>query len=91
MPPVNIHPTVRFALYLFSAIGTVAVSYLVAKDYIGDAETAAWGGLVALVNVLAASNVSQPEDEEGATDGVTVLIVVALVLLCLVLLGVIPR
>lgn len=57
MPSVNVPAPVRFGLYLFSAIGTVLIGYLMAKNYIGDAETAAWGGLVAIINVLAASNV----------------------------------
>lgn len=52
----NIPPKVRFAVYLITGIGSVAVSYMVAKNMIGDAELTAWTALVGLVNGMAASN-----------------------------------
>lgn len=59
MPPVNIPPSVRFALYLISAVGSVVVSYLLAESYIGENETALWAGLVAIINAVAASHVQR--------------------------------
>lgn len=56
MPSVNIPASVRFGLYLLSAFGSVFVAYAFAKGYIGDAETACWAGLVAVVNGIAAAN-----------------------------------
>lgn len=49
---------VRVALYVLSALGSVVVSYLSVKHFIGDAEVALWGGLVAVVNTMAGLNVS---------------------------------
>lgn len=56
MPTINIPPKVRFALYLLSALGSVVVAYLAGRGIIGEAETAAWAGVVAIVNGLAAAN-----------------------------------
>lgn len=56
MPTINIQPKVRFTLYLLSALGSVVVAYLFSRGLIGDAETAAWAGVVAIINGLAAAN-----------------------------------
>jgi hypothetical protein len=64
VPAVPIPPVARFVLYLLSAIGTPVVGYLLAKGYIGEAETALWGGLVVIVNAIAASNVTEPYSGE---------------------------
>lgn len=56
MPTINIPPKARFVLYLLSALGSVVVGYLAARGFIGDAELAAWAGVVAIVNGLAAAN-----------------------------------
>ena len=56
MPTVNIPPKARFALYLISALGSVVVAYLAGQGIIGESETAAWAGVVAIVNGLAAAN-----------------------------------
>lgn len=55
---LNPPPKVRAALYVLTAVGSVVVLYLKAKHYIGDDEVAFWGGLVAVVNSMAALNVS---------------------------------
>ena len=55
MPSINIPPKVRFYLYLFSALGSIAIGYAVAKQYIGDAEVVAWTGFAGLINGLSAS------------------------------------
>lgn len=50
---------VRAALYLLSAVGSVVVSYLSVKHYIGDAEVALWSGLVGVIGSMAALNVAK--------------------------------
>lgn len=47
---------VRAILYVATAVGSVVVAYLKVKGYIGDAEIALWGGLVTVVNSMAALN-----------------------------------
>lgn len=56
MPTINIPAGIRFALYLLSAIGSVVVAYLFARGIVGEAETAGWAGLVAIINGIAAAN-----------------------------------
>ena len=67
---VNIPAKVRFTLYLLSALGSVVVAYLVAKGHFGEAETAAWAGLVAIVNGLAAAR-TDLSDASNASVTVT--------------------
>ena len=61
---LNLPPKVRLGLYLFTAIGSAFAAYLFTKGYIGDAETALWAGLVAIVNTLSAANVPSLRDVE---------------------------
>ena len=92
MPTLNIPPTVRFVLYLVNAVGSVVVAYLFAKGYVGEPETAAWAGLVAIISGIAAANTSITGavvvDEEGAGElrfiGLVVVgVVIAVILLAL--------
>lgn len=55
MPRVNIPPKVRFGLYIFGAVASLLVVYAVDKSWAGDAEVRLVSGLVALLNLLAAS------------------------------------
>jgi hypothetical protein len=91
MPNVNIPPMVRFIAYLVAAVGSVGVAYAVAKGYAGDAESAAWTSLVAVITGIAAANTNlgTADDEDGLTDMGTVVVVVLVVLLLMILLGVI--
>jgi len=50
---------VRAALYVLSAVGSVVVSYLSVKHYVGDAEVALWSGLVAVIGTMAGLNVGK--------------------------------
>ena len=67
MPQITLSKNVRLALYLIGAIGGAVVTYLVAKDVIGDAEVGLWTALSALLSTLAAANVrnSAPADDDG--------------------------
>lgn len=62
MPTINIPPKVRFALYVVGALASLGVVYAVDKAWAGDAEVRFVQGLVALLNVLAAANVSSPRN-----------------------------
>lgn len=62
----NIPYKVRAALYILTAIGTPVVGYLLAKDVIGELEVSLWGGLVTVVNSMAALNTSP---NKGEIDG----------------------
>lgn len=59
----NIPPKVRAGLYVATAIGTPIVTYLFAKDVIGELEVVLWGAEVTVVNAMAALNVSNPEEK----------------------------
>jgi hypothetical protein len=48
----------RFALYLVGAVATPLIAYLFSTGRIGEAEVTLFGAYVALVNLLAASNVN---------------------------------
>jgi hypothetical protein len=50
---------IRRAIYIATAIASILVTYGTAKGWhwLGEAELAAWGSIVALVNGLAAYNV----------------------------------
>lgn len=53
---INLPSKVRQALYVFTAVGTPVVGYLLVKDIIGDAEVALWGAEVTVISVMAAFN-----------------------------------
>lgn len=57
---LNLPSKVRFAIYVFNGIGSIAVVYLTAKGLIGDPEVAAWTALSAFTSTMAALNVSNP-------------------------------
>jgi hypothetical protein len=50
-------PTARFVLYLIGALATPLIAYLFQRGTIGEAEVTLFGAYVALINLLAASNV----------------------------------
>lgn len=57
---INLPSKVRAALYVFTALGTPIVAYLLAKGIIGELEVALWSGEVAVVTSMAALNVTIP-------------------------------
>jgi len=65
MPTITIPPRVRFALYVASAVAVLIGTYLTDKGYPwwGEAEAKLLAGCVALVNVLAAANVTRAPAE----------------------------
>lgn len=54
-PTITVSPTVRQALYALTAVGSLVVTYLGAKNFIGAAELAMWTGWTTLVMSLAVS------------------------------------
>lgn len=54
-PTITVSPTVRQALYALTSVGSLVVTYLGAKNYIGAAELAMWTGWTVLVMSLAVS------------------------------------
>jgi hypothetical protein len=97
MPPLNLSAKARLAVYIVTGVGSALVAYLVARDVIGDAEVTLWAAIAALVNGLAAINVSDrsthlflPDDRErgrGHVDLATALLVGVVALVVLALLG----
>lgn len=59
---INISAQVRQALYIFTAIGTPIMVYLLAKDLVSDLEMALWSAEVLVVSGLAAFKTT-PEGE----------------------------
>lgn len=49
---------VRAIIYVVTALGTPAVAYALARHWIGPLEVTLWSAEVAVVNTLAALNVS---------------------------------
>ena len=70
MPPINIPPRVRFALYLLAAFGLLAVNYAAEKHWAGASEVRFVSNLAALLQVLAAAktNLSDTAAQAEATD-----------------------
>lgn len=60
---INVPPTLRFALYVATVLGTPLVAYLRARGIIGDLEVTLWGAEVAAVTAMAAFNVPSPSVE----------------------------
>lgn len=58
---VTIPPQLRLFLYVFTALGTPVMIYLMAKDYIGDPEMILWGAEVTAISALAGFNT--PRDQ----------------------------
>lgn len=59
---ITIPAKVRQALYIFTALGTPVVMYLVAKGFIGEVEMTLWSAEVLVVAGLAAFKTT-PEGE----------------------------
>lgn len=59
---INLPAKVRMALYLFTAIGSPVMVYLLAKDIVGELEMALWSAEVLVVGGLAAFKTT-PEGE----------------------------
>lgn len=62
---IVIPPRVRFGLYIASAVAVLVGTYLTDKqyDWWGEAEAKLLAGVVALINILAAANVTRPNAE----------------------------
>jgi len=58
---VNFPPKVRAAIYIFTALGSPVVGYLLAKEIIGQLEMSLWLAEVTAVTIMAGLNVSSPE------------------------------
>jgi hypothetical protein len=58
-PTLNLSANLRLAIYIVSALGSLVIAYGQAEGWgwLGESELALWGGIVALVNGLAAINV----------------------------------
>lgn len=68
MPTISLNPTVRFCLYLLSAVGSAVAAYLFAKGYVGDAELGLWAAIVAIVNGIAAANTNTGGEHRADDD-----------------------
>lgn len=55
---------IRAALYVFTAIASPVVAYLLAKAYISELEVGLWSAEVTVVTALAAFNTKPNEGEE---------------------------
>lgn len=53
---LNIPYKVRAALYVFTAVGTPVIAYLLARGIIGELEVGLWSAEVTVVTALAAFN-----------------------------------
>jgi hypothetical protein len=60
---LNVPYKIRAALYVFTAVGTPVVTYLLARQIIGDLEMALWGAEVTVVAALAAFNTTPTKGE----------------------------
>lgn len=58
---MNLNPPskVRAALYIFTAIATPIVAYLLAKGFIGTLEVTLWSAEVTVVSAMAGFNVTK--------------------------------
>lgn len=60
---INLPSRVRAGLYIFTALGTPVVGYLLDKGIIGTTEAALWAAEVSVVTVMAALNVTSSESK----------------------------
>lgn len=58
---LNPPPKVRTALYIFTGVGSLVVTYLCVKELIGVAEVALWTGFTTFIAGMAGFNVPKPE------------------------------
>lgn len=59
---LNIPYKIRAALYILTAVGTPIVTYLAARQIIGDLEVVLWSAEVVVVSTIAAFNVTKDEE-----------------------------
>lgn len=60
---LNLPPMVRVSIYVVSAFGTPVVTYLFAKELVGQLEVSLWGAFVTVANTMAALNVNPEENK----------------------------
>ena len=67
---LNIPYQLRAAIYVFTAVGTPVVAYLLSVGIIGELEVALWSAEVAVASSLAALNISPAADaiNKASTD-----------------------
>ena len=65
MTTINLPPRVRFGLYIASAVTVLVGTYLTDRgvSWWGEAEAKLLAGVVALVNILAAANVTRAKPD----------------------------
>lgn len=56
---LNPPPKIRAAVYVFTALATPVMTYLLVKGYIGEAEMALWGAEMTAVFAMAGLNVTE--------------------------------
>lgn len=56
---LTIPPKFRAGLYVFTLLGTPVISYLFAKQFIGELEVALWGAEVTAVSAMALFNINR--------------------------------
>lgn len=61
---LNVPYKVRAALYVFTAVGSPVMAYLLAKGFVGELEMVLWSAEVTAVAALAAFN-TEPTKGEG--------------------------
>lgn len=60
---VNLPSELRVIIYAFASLGSLVVTYLVAKKTLGADEVALWTGFVTLVTGMAGLNTANPTDK----------------------------
>lgn len=61
---ININPKLRAGIYIFTALGSPVVGYLLAKGIIAELEMALWLAEVTAVTTMAGLNVTNPESDK---------------------------
>ena len=56
---INLPSNVRAAIYVFTAVGSPVMGYLLARGIIGELEMALWTAEIAAVTAMAALNISK--------------------------------
>lgn len=56
---INLPSKVRAAIYVFTAVGSPIMGYLLARGIIGELEMALWTAEIAAVTAMAALNISK--------------------------------
>jgi hypothetical protein len=58
---INLPSQLRVAIYVFASLGSLVVTYLVAKKVLGSDEVSLWTGFVAIVTGMAGLNTASPD------------------------------